>query len=449
MFKHLFILSVALLIILLFPLHVTADASFDHDYVISDYDFTNYILMTVDEIQLFLEAGGGILGNYTTTDIDGKKKLASEIIYRAAVEYRINPQVLITLVQKEQTLVTRFPKKPTQLDWATGFGAYDGRRPVERFRGFTTQIDRAAWRLRYFLEHPWEFRYRAGQTDRVDWHKVTPQNTATAALYNYTPHLKGNKLFFKIWQKWFGAPIGTYADGSLLRAKGEPGVWFIQNGKRRPFKSKTVFLLNYSFKNIQEVDTKELQAYEIGEPMRFPNYSLVRASLGELFMLTGNKKRPITEGLFKAIGFHPEEVIDVEGNDLDFYELSKPIISPYPTGALLQDRETYGVYYVKEDTKYPIVDESILYNNYPYNSIIKVDPEKLDSFKTGPHVTFRDGILIKANTSSAVYVISNGERLPIISSETFEALGYQWESIITISQPILEMHPLGEVLRVE
>lgn len=436
----------------LMPLPLRADTLFDHDYIISDYDFTNYTSMTADEIQLFLETGGGILGKYTTTDIDGKKKLASKIIYRAAVEYRINPQVLLTILQKEQTLVTQVPpkgKQQNQLDWATGFGAYDGRRPVERFRGFAVQIDRAAWRLRYFLEHPWEFRHRVSQTYRIDWHKVTPQNTATAALYNYTPHLRGNKLFFKIWQKWFAQPIGVYADGSLLRAKGESGVWFIQNGKRRPYKSKTVFLLNHNFKNVEEVDRKILEAYEISEPMKFPNYSLVRASSAELFMLVGSNKRPITEKLFKAIGFHPEEIINVEYKDLNFYELSTPIMSPYPTGALLQNKETYGVYYVKEDTKYPIVDTSILYNNYPYNSTIKVDPSELDQFKTGPHVTFRDGTLIKENTSPAVYVISNGKRLPIFSKSTFEAFGYQWETIITVLQHILDIHPLGEVLRVE
>lgn len=431
------------------PLPLRADTLFDHDYIISDYDLTNYTTMTVDGVQLFLETGGGILGNFITTDIDGEKKLASEIIYRAAAEYRINPQVLITLIQKEQTLITQFPKKSTQLDWAAGFGAYDGRRPVERFRGFATQIDRAAWRLRYFLEHPWEFRYRAGQTYRIDWHKVIPQNTATAALYNYTPHLKGNKLFFAIWQKWFAKTDGDYPDGSLLRAKGEVGVWLIQNGKKRPFKSKTVFLLSYNFNNVQEVDKGELEAYEIGASMKFPNYSLVRASLGDLFMLTGDKKRPITEKLFKAIGFHPGEIIDVEDKDLDIYESGTHVTSPYPTGALLQNNKTYGVYYVKENTKYPIIDVNILYNNYPYNSIIKVDPGELESFKTGPHVKFQDGTLIKTSANSTVCVISNGKCLPIFSESTFEALGYQWEAIITAPQHILDIHPLGETLKIE
>lgn len=450
MFKKITVLLFLIVFLYTFiPLPLRADLSFDHDYIISDYDLTNYKTMTLDEIQLFLEDGGGILGNYMAIDIDGKKKLASEIIYRAAIEYSINPQVIITLIQKEQTLVTQFPKKSTQLDWATGFGAYDGRRPVERFRGFTTQIDRAAWRLQYFLEHPWEFRYRAGQTYRIDWHKVTPQNTATAALYNYTPHLKGNKLFFAIWKKWFAKIDGDYSDGSLLRVKGESGVWLIQNDKRRPFKSKAVFLLSYKFNNVQEVDKKELEAYEIGESMKFPNYSLVRASLGDLFMLVGDKKRPITEKLFKAIGFHPEEIIDLEDKDLTMYKPGDPVMSPYPTGALLQNKETYGVYYVKGNTKYPIVDVNILYNNYPYNSIIKVDPQELKSFETGSHIRFRDGTLIKTNDSTDVYVISNGKRLPIFSESIFEALGYQWETIITIPDYTLTMHPLGEVLRVE
>ncbi|MCH7759199.1 hypothetical protein IID20_02495 [Patescibacteria group bacterium] len=439
-----------ILINLILPFPGRADNDvFDPNYIISDYDLTNYDSMTLDEIQNFLENFGGILKNYLTEDIDGKEKLASEIIYRASQEYTINPQIIITLVQKEQTLISRPPIKPTQLDWATGFGAYDGRRPVQRFKGFATQIDRAAWRLRYFLEHPWEFRYRPGQTNRISWRKVTPQNAATAAFYNYTPHIKGNELLWKIWQRWFAETIGQFPDGSLLQITGEAGIWLIQNNKRRPFRSKNVFLLSYNFKNVKLVNKPELEQYEIGEAMKFPNYSLVQASLGNIFMLVKNEKRPISEKIFKAIGFHPDEIIKAEDNDLIFYKLGQSIISPYPNGALLQDRVSKGVYYVKEDTKYPIVDIEILNNNFPYNSIIKTDSQELAEFKNGPAIKFRDGILLKTINSPAVYVIGEGKRLPIFSEKTFEALGYKWDNIITISEIILNMHPLNEILKIE
>lgn len=433
----------------LIPLPLMADVSFDPDYIISNYDLTNVQSMTLHEIQSFLENSNGILGSYETYDIDNKKKLASKIIYRASQEYSVNPQVILTLVQKEQTLITKPPQKPSQLDWATGFGAYDGRRPVQRFKGFSIQIDRAAWRLRYFLEHPWEFRYRAGQTYRISWQKVIPQNSATAALYNYTPHVKGNKLFWKIWQKWFAKKEGKFPDGSLLRAHGEPGVWLIQNNKRRPFYSKNVFLLSYNFKDVHVVDKSDIEVYEVGKPMAFPNYSLIRASLGNLFMLADNYKRPISEKIFKAIGFHPEEIIDVEDSDLWAYEDGQPITSPYPNGALLQNNDSYGVYYVKENTKYPIVDVEILNNNFPYNSIIKVNPEELKQFKSGSAIKFRDGTLIKTDDNPTVYVISEKERLPIFSEEIFEILGYRWGDIITTSESILNMHPLGQVLKIE
>ena len=106
-----------ILINLILPSFGRADNNvFDPNYIVSDYDLTNYDSMTLDEIQNFLENFVGILKNYLTEDIDGKEKLASEIIYRASQEYAINPQIILTLVQKEQTLISRPPIKPTQLD---------------------------------------------------------------------------------------------------------------------------------------------------------------------------------------------------------------------------------------------------------------------------------------------------------------------------------------------
>ncbi|MFA5050514.1 MAG: hypothetical protein WC499_00140 [Patescibacteria group bacterium] len=447
--KKIAVLSILVLTSFNWPLICRAEVFFNPNSIISDHDLTDYQSMTLEEIQKFLENAGGTLDTYQCTDIDGRKKLASEIIYRAAQEYKVNPQIIITVLQKEQTLVSQPPKKSSQYDWATGFGCYDYRKPVQRFSGFATQVDRAAWRLRYFLEHPWEFFYRAGQTYKISRQKVSPQNSATAALYNYTPYVTGNKLFWSIWQKWFVKKTESkFADGTLLKAKGDNGVWLIQNNQRRPFYSKTVFLLNHSFKNVREVSIEELKSFEIGEPMTFPNYSLVEASSGEIFMLIDGAKRSISEKIFKAIGFNPEEIIKVETNDLTTYKYGAPIRTPYPSGALLQDKASKSVYYVEEDIKYPIVDQSILDVNFPYFHIVKAESKYLSEFKNGEPVKFRDGTLVKTTNEPNVYLITQGQRMPIPSEEIFDALGYQWSAILIIPETVLFMYPLGEPLKI-
>ncbi|MCX7778692.1 MAG: hypothetical protein N2259_00345 [Patescibacteria group bacterium] len=419
-------------------------ANFNPDYLISDKELTHHKAMTLEEIDLFLKKFNGALANYYTQDIDGRVRSASEIIFKAAQRYKINPQVLITLLQKEQTLLTKKASKPTQYDWAMGFACYDGRAPIELFRGFARQVDRAAWRLRYFLEHPWQFVFRPGQIYKISGLFVIPQNLATAALYNYTPHVFGNQLFWRIWRQWFGQELGPIENNTLVKLKNEPGIWLIQNGKRRPFYSKNVFLANFSLKNVRIIPEKELLKYEIGEPMDFPNYSLLENEKGERYLKVDNEVRFVPDNIFREIGFNPEEVIKISDRELKRYKLGKPVLSPYPTGVLLQDSSSGAVYFVKDEFKYPIFTKEILLANFPYDRIIKVKPERLAEFILGEPVKFRDGSLLKTATSDIVYLISEGKRRPIASPAVFAEFGYQWESVITVREEILNLHPLGE-----
>ncbi len=460
-FRLFTVLFLLLLILTVFQPNICfgQEPVFDPEYIVSDNQLADYRAMNLDQIQKFLNQAGGALKDYYAVDVDGKEKSAGEIIYRASQEYKINPQILITLLQREKSLITK--KSPTKDDynWATGFTCYDYLEPVSRFRGFTRQVDRAAWRFRYYLEHPWQFQFRVGietktlvnSKDKNLTNKfgrfIIPKNMATAGLYIYAPHLYDNWLFWEIWQNWFVGEEQKYPEGGLVRIKNEKGVWLIQNGQRRPFYSKTVFLLSYKFKDVKEIDTNDLREYPIGSPMGFPNYSLVQSS-SDVFMLIDDAKRPISEKMFKNIGFRPEEIIQVEEADLNSYQLGKPILSPYPSGALLQDNETKAVYYVKDDVKYPIIDVSILQADFPYSHIIKVNSKELADFEIGDQIKFRDGTLIKSSDLPTVYVISQEKRLPITSGEIFEAMGYQWDSIIEVDESILNIYPLGEVLNI-
>ncbi len=440
--------------------------SFDPNYIISDQELTDYQAMNLSQMEECLRAMGGTLNQEKFEDTDGKIKSGTEIIYRASQEYKINPRFLLVLLQREKGLLTNLNPSTDDYNWATGFTCYDYSQPVSRFRGFAIQIDRAAWRFRYYLEHPWQFEFRAGVETKtlVNWKDrtyapnysmiVTPKNLATAALYNYAPHIYDNRLFWKIWhweiwKNWFSEENNKIPNGSLVRAEGENGVWLIQGGKKRPFHSRTVFLFSYKFSDVKVVDKSDLETYEIGAAMSFPNYSLVQIPSDNIFMLIDNKKHPISEKIFRAIGFRPEEIISVDITDLSSYELSSPISSPYPTGALLQDNASKGVYYVKGNIKYPIVDAEILNTNYPYGHVIKVSPQELAEFEDGEQIKLKDGTLIKTAENPAIYVISEGKRLPIYSEQTFEDLGYLWERVIIVSKEILNMHPEGEMLKIE
>ncbi len=121
------------------------------------------------------------------------------------------------------------------------------------------------------------------------------------------------------------------------------------------------------------------------------------------------------------------------------------LASAYPTGTLLQNNKTGGVYFVEDGVKRPIVSAEIMKVNWPNKKISAISPEALAKYPSAPPVKFRDGELITSpGSNKAVFVVSNGLRRPIVSGEAFEKLGYGWKRIIYTTDDAVNIHPLGE-----
>ncbi len=429
-------------------------ADFNPNYIISDEEVLDYTSMTLSEIQSFLARHHSYLAGYKCQNPDGQLMTAAEVIYDRAQTNHISPRFIIVLLQKEQSLIEDPAPSQNQLDWATGYGCPDGGRCNPRWRGFWKQINSATLQFKDYMDNPHLYTYKVGQTytftnpygtiSRATV-EVTPQNLATAALYNYTPHVyNGNYNFYNIWRRYF---TRHYPDGTLLQAKGEVGVWLIENGKKRPFLSRGALTSRFDPKKIIVVSKSELDNYEKGAPIKFPQYSVVRSPRGTIYLLVGNKKRGFANGeAFRQIGINPEEVIDVSWEDLSYYQEGEPITasSTYPTGALLQDRTTGGVWWVENNTKAALLAAVFLHTKFKRRKIVQVSPEELAKYKTVAPVRFDDGELLKSPASPAVYVIAGGKKRPIVSGQVFEGLGYKWENIITVPKKILDLYKTGE-----
>ncbi len=439
------------ILFLFWPMDDVKAAEFNRHAIISDQEFFDTFGMTEEEIKKFLESKKGFLQNYHTFDASKILKSAWEIIYEASQKYNINPKTILVLLQKEQSLIES--KNPTDynLSWATGFSRCDSCDPLDpllqKFSGFGIQVDRAAWRFRYYVEHPEEFSFQIGKISIIDdGVVVVPANQATVNLYNYTPHLHGNENFWNIWQRYFAR---TYPDGSLLQGTGEPGVWLIQHGFKRPFFTRGALTSRFDFKKILSVKKADLDKYDTGAPIRFQQYALVRSPGGTVYLLDGDIRRGFrSKEVFRAIGFNPEEVVKVSWEDIESYREGIPIgvESLYPHGILFQDAVTGGVYYVQDGKKRPIVAKEILrtrFKNYP---IKQISSEDLLAFPLDSPLPFQEGELITSPGYTQVFVISNGTKRPFASKEVFDKLGYEWRSIIHTSDRALEVHSLGEAI---
>lgn len=421
-------------------------AEFNPHHIISDAEMFDGNGMSAREIQRFLELKASRLATYYMNTNDGGYKSVAQIIYEAGRDNQVNPRVLLVMLQKEQSLIEATHPTQKQIDWAMGYGVCDScdlnDPALFEFKGFENQINMAASRLRWFHDNVHTYK-QVGQTYIIDGQEVTPSNEATAALYNYTPHIHGNYVFWKLWQRWF---LQYYPDGSLLQVAGEPGVWLIQYGLKRPIVSKSALYSRYDPSKIIVVDKSELNKYESGAPIKFPNYSLLRKSTGSIFLLVNDSLRHIDSmATFRAIGFNPQEVISVSDEDIALYKMGTPITidSIYPVGALLQNNTTGGVYFVQEGVKHPLVSRDIMKINYPRYSVMQVSPAELEKYELGDPIRFPEGTLIKTPSAPVVYVVSEGMKRPILSGEVFNKLGYKWSNIHDVSQRSLDLLPIG------
>ncbi len=441
------------------PLTPLRAGVFNPEMIISDSEMRDYLAMDQAAIAKFLDEKGGLNRRFDVDAADGLLKNSAQLIADAAGRYRINPKYILALLQKESSAVETDEPDAQQLAWAAGYALCDGcskRSPTAlKYKGLGKQIDAGAGWMDWFLTNgPTLAGLRQpGVACSISSTRITPANLATAALYNYTPHLQGNRLLWSIWNRWFESGAGpTLPDGTLIRNEKNGAVAVIQGGKFRPILRASVLETRFAGRSIvdlNEYDFSELEEKSPGRPIRFADLSLVRTEDGSTFLLVGAARRRIASAeVFAKIGFNPEEVEDVAAADIEDYADGEAITlqSTYPAGQLVQDSRTGGIYYAEMGVKHPLWDRSLLALNFAGRSILPLAADELSALADGRPVTLDDGILVKAAADPTVYVISGGKKRPIASEEAFVAFGYKWTDIVTVGRKLLELHPTGDPL---
>jgi hypothetical protein len=463
------------------------DPKFNPNMIISDEELLNYNSLSLAQIQNFLQSKNSYLANYSTVNAHGTNKSAAEIIYDAAnnnydcdgvtlgdaptenekkLKCRrittVNPKFLLVLLQKEASLIEDPSPAQARLDWATGYGCPDNWACNPYYKGLGKQINSASLQFLAYMKEPQRYSYKAGQsysftnpygTISQANMTVTPANQATAALYNYTPHVfNGNYNVYKLYQRYFPKHAVRYPDNSLLQARGEVGVWLIQDGQKRPFLTQSALISRYSLDKIIAVDKTELENYEKGQPISLPNYSIVQAPDKKLYLITGDQKRKFeNQEAFKKFGFNPAEIIEASTQDLSYYQDGALLTaaSVYPTGALIRDPQSGGVYYVQDGNKAPIIDKVLLNTKFKGKNVLKAGVAELAQYTKISPIIFDNGELLKSDSSSAVYLIAGSQKRPFRNGDDFEKLGYKWSNVINVSPQLLYLYPLGSAVTYE
>lgn len=472
-------------ILVLFPL--ASRANFDYNNIITDEEAQDYNSMTKVEIQSFLETHNSTLANFfyegnnpspsevATSGNNSEEKFfavrsAAEIIWNAAQEARINPRFILATLQKEMGLIEDPNPEENQFGYAMGYGCPDSGGCNFRFKGFGKQVRSAALQFRYYIDNIHQYNYQPGKRSCIDDHtpflpctakatEIEPQNRITAAMYVYTPHVSGNKLFRAIWERYgFDQAVtsenqpGILPEGALVKAKDNPedvSVYLIHNNKKWPFASMNALVSRFDPQRILSISQDEIAKFETGPTIKFTNYAILISEDKNKYLVDGISKRLITsDAVFKKLGFSASELEPATVDELNALENGTDIVSAdqSPFGKLYKDSKTKENFYVKDGKKYLILDPIISKVNYPTLKVTSATTATLNKIESVGPAKLIDGTLIKKDKDSIVYVISGGQRRAIKDGATFEALGYKWNSIVTVPNKVLNMHTVGPLI---
>ena len=480
----------------------TSAVGFNAGRIIDDTVFTNSNSMNVSQIQAFLNSKVSICDNWGTNgststsrrdfvishgyslpmtclkDYQENGITTAQIIYNAAQTYSINPQVLIVLLQKEQSLVTDDWPTDNQYRSATGYGCPDTAPCDSQYYGLTNQINWSAHMFRAILNSSptWWSPYVLGNNN-IQWSPnaacgssvVYIQNRSTQALYDYTPYQPnqaaldagygggdscsshGNRNFYLFFNDWFGSTLRT-----LVKESGG-GVYLVENNTKRTFPDEITFLsYSYKWSDVLTVNSEELALIPDGAVMDYNvNYrdgQLITANGDGVYLIENGTKRPIQSieafysNHYNWNGIKPissEELGKIpDGTAISYnthFRDGQLIISP-----------SYGVYLLENGLKRPFPSAATFLSHlYKWSDIVPISSSELSLITDGAtmsyNIHYRDGQLVTAD-GGGVSLIENGTKRPIQSIEAFYSNHYNWNGIKPISSEELGKIPDGTAI---
>ncbi|KKQ55422.1 MAG: hypothetical protein US74_C0031G0004 [Parcubacteria group bacterium GW2011_GWA2_38_13] len=469
--KNLFYLMPSICLLLVFFLSISLSISpvfawtFNPNNIISDNELKDSSALSVTAIQKFLERENSVLATYSAP-VNNQMKSASEIIWEIGKNNNISQKFLLTTLEKEKGLIQKTTASQKDFDWATGYSCFNGK-CNDKYKGFFDQVESTAITQNIYFDKAQQFTFQKSVLSKTtDGYMILPKNQATANLYVYTPYIGyapdygytniesgagrfgANYLFWQIWTRYFSDK--KIPNDFLI--KNNTDYWRIENGEKRKFAAREIYLKDYKDEDAIFVTVKILDAYDNGPIIYFSNNSLVRSgSSNQAFLLMGNVKRPLVDSsalaalsdLKMAISTI-DDVPLVENEKLESYILGNPITAQttYPHGKLFRD-ETGNMYLVQDTMKYP-VSPIIAQINFPAKEIQLLSITELEKYITGSAVPIKDGAIIK-NSKGELYVISDKEKIKIKDTSVFIKIFGEpkYASAITVPDEIINVHESG------
>lgn len=349
----------------------------------------------------------------------GANKTAAQIISEVGLACGVNPQSLLVLLQKEQSLVTDDWPWQNQYTKATGFGCPDTAPCDPSYGGFFYQVYYAARQFKKYARDNTQYGYRANRNNYIQYNpnascggsNVYIENQATAGLYVYTPYQPnqaalnnlygtgdgcsayGNRNFWRMFNDWFGS---TSAGSFLVRTAANAQVYLIVEDKKHPINDNAT-VESLPFKTVGFVSQAYLDAKTtsraLGRTILSPD--------GAVYYFDSAIKLLFSScGLVADYGSSCEQAVTLTDYQIQSFVTGPPVTTLY--------RTTSGKsFYIKSGQKHEVYDEQALSSAGivgGYNVLLE---SGIAGLPYGQPIV-RSGTMISDRGSSKTYLYDSG-----------------------------------------
>jgi hypothetical protein len=444
--------------------------SFVPELLISDSDFTNPDAMGAEAVNQFLAGKGSWLANYTIPEYmtvpyfcrndQGVNEIrsvsvrqihvngsplhgmrAADLLVQRAVLNGVNPQVILSLIERESSGITRgSPSSDFTRSWPLFYG-YDEKMAsygytcgqaeakAADFGGVGLQLAYAPFGIRNLYNNT----NSCPNNQTVDGRAMSLHSRGTAALYCYTPHIyPGNYNFWYNFNRWF--PISTppaYKPKALVRNT-EGGVFLADNNKLWHITSADAFLnFGFNWGEVIPIAGSQYAAWPFAGPLS----RLISASDGHVFLIENAKKRSIMSArIFEENSFSWGDITRLDDN------LLMQIPEGIPVWELARVAGTSGVYIMSHGENHHVPNPQVFQDvwKFRWEEISDVPLYVLRQFPNTRPLSR----LVKAN-DGRVYYLNNGTRYHIADPDSFAAYRFSWDDVIAIDNNFVLKLPYG------
>jgi hypothetical protein len=444
---------------------------FTPNNLIDNGNFTRSESMSGDDINSFLQSKGSWLANYYIPEYStvpyycrnesGNNEVrtvsvrqvdpsnaplygmrAADLIAARAVRNGINPQVILVLIQRESSGITRsVPSSDRTREWplfygfdetmATyGYSCAQAQQKASDFGGLGQQLAYTPYGLSrlYTNANP------CSVNRVIDGVAMTMANRATAALYCYTPHVyEGNHNFWYYFIKWFGAlPPAPYAP-PLVRSEGR--VYIADEGELWHVRDAQVFSdFGFSWSAVIDLEGSPYASYPVTGTLT----SLVRTSWGRAFKIENGKKRPIMSArIFDAFRLNWSDLVPLNNVILDKIPTHVPLFE------LSRIQGTGAVYIQSRGQNHHVTDPVIFEEAWGFRWGEVADVPNYSIFQFP--ITQKLSRLAASNDGTAFYA-DRGVKYRIPDPAMFARYGFSWSDVIQIETSFLDQIPTAGTL---